>query len=68
MRKKPCQKPELDEIVAFVRKEGGRTTQKELRSVLPYSEAKVSLMIAELESIGRLKKIKRGRGNIIVLQ
>jgi uncharacterized membrane protein len=60
-------KPDLDEILAFVRKEGGRTTQKDLRKAIPYSEAKISLMIAELESQGKLKKIKKGRGNIIIL-
>jgi uncharacterized membrane protein len=50
-----------------VRSEGGRTTQKDLRRAIPYSEAKISLMIAELESQGKLKKIKKGRGNIIIL-
>ena len=60
-------KADLEEILAFVRKEGGRTTQKDLRRAIPYSEAKISLMIAELESQGKLKKIKKGRGNILVL-
>ncbi len=64
---KKTPKADLEEILAFVRKEGGRTTQKDLRRAIPYSEAKISLMIAELESQGRLKKIKKGRGNIIVL-
>jgi uncharacterized membrane protein len=61
-------KPDLAEIIAFIRKEGGRTTQKELRKAIPYSEAKISLMIAELESKGKVKKIKKGRGNIIILE
>jgi uncharacterized membrane protein len=65
--KKLAPKADLEEILAFVRKEGGRTTQKELRKAIPYSEAKISLMIAELEAQGKLKKIKKGRGNIIVL-
>ncbi len=65
--KKVSPKADLEEILAFVRKEGGRTTQKDLRRVIPYSEAKISLMIAELEAQGKLKKIKKGRGNIIVL-
>ena len=30
-------------------------------------EAKVSLVISELESYGFIKKIKRGRGNILIL-
>jgi len=61
-------KPDLAEIIAFIKKEGGRTTQKELRKAIPYSEAKISLMIAELESKGKVKKIKKGRGNIIILE
>lgn len=65
--KKPVAKADLEEILAFVRKEGGRTTQKDIRRAIPYSEAKISLMIAELEAQGRLRKIKKGRGNIIVL-
>lgn len=65
--KKVSAKADLEEILAFVRKEGGRTTQKDLRRAIPYSEAKISLMIAELEAQGKLKKIKKGRGNIIIL-
>ena len=64
---KKTAKADLSEILAFVKKEGGRTTQKDLRKAIPYSEAKISLMIAELESQGKLKKIKKGRGNIIIL-
>jgi uncharacterized membrane protein len=65
---KPAQKADLAEIIAFIKKEGGRTTQKDLRKAIPYSEAKISLMIAELESKGKVKKIKKGRGNIIILE
>ncbi|MEM4268133.1 MAG: hypothetical protein QXK37_04870 [Candidatus Woesearchaeota archaeon] len=43
-----------------------RITQKELRKQLPFSEAKVSLILTELEANGKIKKIKRGRGNIII--
>lgn len=59
---------ELDAVVKQIKAAGGRITQKELRKKLPESEAKVSLMIAELESQGRLKKIKKGRGNLLVLK
>jgi uncharacterized membrane protein len=65
---KQLQKADLAEIIAFIKKEGGRTTQKDLRKAIPYSEAKISLMIAELESEGKVKKIKKGRGNIIILE
>ena len=57
---------ELDNLVQFVEKEGGRTTQKEIRHHFPQSEAKISLMIDELESKGILKKVKKGRGNIVI--
>ena len=59
---------ELQNVVDIIKKEGGRTTQKEIRKYIPLSEAKISLMIAELEEKGILKKIKKGRGNIIILK
>ncbi len=59
---------DLREVVEIIRKEGGRITQKELRKRLGYSEAKVSLMIADLERRGIVEKVKRGRGNIIFLK
>ena len=57
---------ELQKILEFIEKEGGRTTQKDIRKNFPYSEAKISLMIDELVSKKLLKKIKKGRGNIII--
>ncbi len=59
---------DLKEIVEILRKEGGRMTQKELRKRLGYSEAKVSLMIADLERRGIVEKVKKGRGNVIFLK
>jgi len=59
---------DLKKIVGFIKKKGGRTTQKEIRKQFPESEAKISLMIADLESKGMIKKIKKGRGNIIILK
>ena len=58
---------DLQQVIDVVKKHGNRTTQKELRKEIPLSEAKVSLMVSELEDKGILKKIKKGRGNIIVL-
>ena len=58
---------DLKELIAFIKKEGRRTTQKDIRKNFPQSEAKISLMIAELEHKGRIKKIKKCRGNIITL-
>ena len=59
---------ELDKIINFIKKEGGRTTQKDLRKAFPSSEAKISLMLSELEHKGIIEKIKKGRGNIIILK
>ena len=58
----------LDKIVDIIEKEAGRTTQKQIRKEIPLSEAKISLMIAELEYKGVIEKIKKGRGNIIILK
>lgn len=55
-------------VLDILKKHGGRITQKDLRKEIPLSEAKVSLMIAELESEGKLKKIKKGRSNILILK
>lgn len=57
---------ELQKILEFIEKEGGRTTQKDIRKNFPYSEAKISLMIDDLEAKGLVKKVKKGRGNIII--
>lgn len=43
----------------------GRSTQKELRQTLKFSDAKLSLILTELEQLGRIKKFKRGRANIV---
>jgi len=51
----------------FIKKEGGRTTQKEIRKNIGLGEAKVSLIITELEHKKKVKRIKKGRGNIIIL-
>jgi uncharacterized membrane protein len=58
---------DLKEVMEVIRESGGRINQVELRQKLPYSEAKVSLMVADLENRGLVRKIKKGRGNIIVL-
>jgi len=57
-----------EKVVAFIKKEGGRTTQKEIRKQFPSSEAKISLVITELEKKGKAERIKKGRGNIIKLK
>ncbi|MBN2110776.1 MAG: winged helix-turn-helix transcriptional regulator [Methanosarcinaceae archaeon] len=58
---------DLQEVVNIIAKNGGRITQKDLRSRLKHSEAKVSLMISDLENRGLVRKFKKGRGNVIIL-
>lgn len=57
----------LNKVISLIKKEE-RITQKELRKRLNMSEAKASLLIADLEDRGLVRKIKRGRGNIIIYQ
>lgn len=59
---------DLKEVIEIIQKNGRRINQKDLRNKLPYSEAKTSLIIADLESRRIIKKIKRGRGNILFLK
>lgn len=59
---------DLQEILDIVISNGGRITQKELRGKLRYSEAKVSLIVSDLENRGIVEKFKKGRGNIIIIR
>jgi uncharacterized membrane protein len=59
---------DLQEVLSVIRDDDGRISQKELRARLKYSEAKVSLMITDLEDRGLVKKVKKGRGNVIILK
>lgn len=67
LEEKEINKEELEQVISIIKSESGRITQKDLRKKLNLSEAKVSLMVAELQSLGKVKKIKQGRGNIILL-
>jgi len=57
--------PEQETLLALVKKHQGIATQKDLRKGLPLSEAKVSLLITDLEARGYIQKIKKGRTNIV---
>ena len=57
---------EYSEKIFSLIKEHKRMTQKELRKEIPLSEAKISLVVTELEHEGKIKKIRKGRGNIII--
>lgn len=59
---------DIREIYELVLKKGGRTSQKELRKEVKYGEAKVSLMLDDLEERGLIRKIKKGRANIIIAE
>lgn len=62
-------RPELDSdakmVLSTLDSSEGRSTQKELRESLNFSDAKMSLILSELESSGYIKRFKRGRGNVI---
>ncbi len=59
---------DLREVISIISKNDGRITQKELRAKVRHSEAKVSLMVSDLESRGIVRKFKKGRGNVIILE
>ncbi len=59
---------DLHNLFDTILKMGGRTTQKDLRKKIAFSEAKVSLMLDDLEDRGLIKKIKKGRANIIIAE
>jgi len=58
---------DLQEVLSIIRGRDGRISQKDLRMRLNCSEAKASLMITDLEDRGLVKKVKKGRGNVIIL-
>lgn len=59
---------DLMELIEIIRRNGGRITQKELKKKTGYSDAKISLMISDLERRGIVEKVKKGRGNVIFLK
>lgn len=59
---------ELYDVVELIKGKGGRIAQRELRRELNYSAAKMSQTINELETKDIIKRIKKGRGNIISLK
>ncbi|WP_292466506.1 winged helix-turn-helix transcriptional regulator [Methanolobus sp.] len=59
---------DLRQVINIIVKSDGRITQKDLRTKVKHSEAKVSLMVSDLESRGIVRKFKKGRGNVIILE
>ncbi|MBW3011049.1 hypothetical protein KY326_02430 [Candidatus Woesearchaeota archaeon] len=64
-KKEMIVKGEAEKVLEFIKKQE-RTTQKDIRNEFPSSEAKISLVLTELETKGKIRKIKKGRGNIII--
>lgn len=59
----------LDKALEIIKKHDGRISQKELRKEMLYlSEAKISLILTELEHKGKIEKVKKGRGNVVILK
>jgi len=62
---------ELDEeekrILDILSKSEGMNTQKELRGIMKCTDTKMSLLVSSLEARGHIKRIKRGRENIVKL-
>ncbi len=59
----------IEKALEIIKKHDGRITQKELRQEMLYlSEAKISLILTELEHKGKIEKIKKGRGNVVMLK
>ncbi len=52
-------------MLKIIRENEGRMYQKELRGILNWSEAKMSVTVSELESAGLIKRIKKGRDNLL---
>jgi uncharacterized membrane protein len=57
---------EYEQKILNIIKKEKRTTQKDVRKEIPLSEAKISLILTDLEAKGKIRKIKKGRGNILI--
>lgn len=59
----------LEQTLEIIKKHDGRIHQKELRrEMMHLSEAKVSLILTELEHKSKIERVKKGRGNVIILK
>jgi len=60
---------DIEKVLKIIKEHDGRISQKGLRKEMIYlSEAKISLILTELEHKGRIEKIKKGRGNVVILK
>ncbi len=67
-QQKQIMKADSEKVIEFLKKEGGRALQKDIRKHMGISEAKASLLVDELKAKAKVDKIKKGRGNIIILK
>ncbi len=59
----------VEKAFEIIKKHDGRISQKQLRKeMLPLSEAKISLIVTELEHANKIVKVKKGRGNVILVK
>lgn len=58
---------EAREVMKIIKENDGHMYQKEVRDILNWSEAKMSVTIAELEREGKVKRFKKGRDNLLKL-
>ncbi|MEW5996615.1 MAG: hypothetical protein AB1657_03405 [Candidatus Micrarchaeota archaeon] len=69
--KPPAGKKELDEeekrVIEILKGSEGMRNQKELREILKCTDTKISLLVSSLEAQGHVKRIKKGRENIVKL-
>jgi|SRR3989338_5658299 len=65
----PAEISTIEDALDILKKHDGRMNQKDLRKEMMHlSEAKVSLIVTELEHLGKVEKIKKGRGNVLILK
>jgi uncharacterized membrane protein len=55
------------EILKYVADEGGKCQQNEIVDSVPYSKAKVSTVLSDLEDRGIVERVKEGRTNTVSL-
>ena len=59
----------VEKAFEIIKKHDGRISQEQLRKeMLPLSEAKISLIVTELEHTNKVVKVKKGRGNVILVK
>ncbi|HLD41533.1 MAG TPA: hypothetical protein VJB06_00720 [archaeon] len=58
---------DLQKALGFIKEQGGRVNQKDIKHHMNLSDAKISLMMDDLEGRGIVKRIKKGRANVISL-